>query len=154
MGYLHLNKRFDARENFWIAARGGEIWRFFKRYPVDHATIWTALYQLTGELNQKDQMPGGLCRGGMGGFGIDWWRLTYGRSYIYILILTMLRDTICFSFNTLIHILWCILFFSGSCVALERRILLGFWSHVYQNLASLQDLHKHTYASRCKCIKF
>ena len=45
-------------------------------------------------------------------------------------------------------------FFSGSCVAFEHRILLGFWSHVYQNLASLQDLHKHTYASRCKCIKF
>ena len=58
MGYLHLNKRFDAREN--LAARGGEIWRFFKRYPVDHATIWTALYQLTGEFNQKDKMPRGF----------------------------------------------------------------------------------------------
>ena len=154
MGYLHLNKRFDAREN--LAARGGEIWRFFKRYPVDHATIWTALYQLTGELNQKDQMPG---RGGLPGrHGRFWnWLVTTNLRtvlYIYILILTKLRDTICFSFNTLIHILWCILFFSGSCVALERRILLGFWSHVYQNLASLQDLHKHTYASRCKCIKF
>ena len=61
MGYSHLNKRFDARENFWIAARGGEIWRFFKRYPVDHATIWTALYQLTGEFNHKDQMPRGFA---------------------------------------------------------------------------------------------
>ena len=31
IGYLHLTERFDAWENFWIAACGWGIWRFFKR---------------------------------------------------------------------------------------------------------------------------
>ena len=31
IGYSHLNERFDAWENFWIAACGWGIWRFFKR---------------------------------------------------------------------------------------------------------------------------
>ena len=31
-------------------------------------------YQLTGEFNQKNQMPRGFAGGGgMGGFGIDWY---------------------------------------------------------------------------------
>ena len=153
MGYSHLNKLFDARENFWKLPVGGKFDAF------SSATRWIMLpseqhyTNLPGNLTKKIKCLGGLPARHRRFW--NWLVTTNLRTvlYIYILILTMLRDTICFSFNTLIHILWCILFFSGSCVALERRILFSFWSHVYQNLASLQDLHKHTYASRCKCIK-
>jgi len=50
------------------------------------------------------------------------------------------------------HFMMYLIFFSGSCVAFEHRILLGFWSHVHQNLANLQDLHKQASESPCKCI--
>ena len=67
VGYLHLNKQFDAWKNFGIIAGGWDICCFLKRWLVG---IWPSkLETLTREFEQnfsKKSNAQGFAQGGRG----------------------------------------------------------------------------------------
>ena len=72
VGYLHLNKQFDAWENFWIVGEGFDTFWSTSWY-VWGLLIWPSKlpkYQgISPKFWQKSQMPGG---GGCLGWGVSW----------------------------------------------------------------------------------
>ena len=73
VGYLHLNKQFDAWENFWIVGEGFDTFWSTSWY-IWGLLIWPSKlpkYQgISPKFWQKSQMPGG--GGGCLGWGVSW----------------------------------------------------------------------------------
>ena len=65
VGYLHLNKQFDAWENFWIVGEGFDTFWSTSWYVWGMCIFKLPKYQgISPKFWQKSQMPGGVAWGG------------------------------------------------------------------------------------------